>query len=293
MRPSPSDTRAWRLLLVAPLALFTALFLLPQLAFVRTSLHENLGYGRIGEALTLANYAKLVGEPLYREALTRTILVSLVVTAVCLVVGFPLAYALARARRRWAGPLLGLLVASAFITAVVKDLGLIILLSEGGALNRALRALSVVDRPLKLLGTDTGVAIGLVHYTLPLLVLILHTMIRTIGPSVEHAAEIHGATRRRVLQRVVIPLALPGIVAAALMVFNLAMGAFTTPVLLGGGRVLTFPVLIQRTVILDVDYPFGATLSACLLVVVFALNLVATYLMARQRSRLRPALRGA
>ena len=109
----------------------------------------------------------------------------------------------------------------------------------------------------------------------------------------EEAAEIHGATRLRVLRRVVVPLALPGIVAAALMVFNLAMGAFTTPVLLGGGRVLTFPVLIQRTVILDVDYPFGAALSTCLLVVVFALNLVATYLMARQRGRLATAPRGA
>jgi putative spermidine/putrescine transport system permease protein len=293
MRRHPSETRAWRLLLVAPLALFAVLFLLPQVAFVRTSVHENLGYGRFGDAITLANYARLVGEPLYRQALLRTVVVSLAVTAVCLVVGFPLAYALARSGRRWGGPLLGLLVASAFITAVVKDLGLIIVMSEGGALNRALRALSVVDRPVKLLGTDTGVVIGLVHYTLPLLVLVLHTMIRTIGRSVEEAAEIHGATRRRVLQRVVVPLALPGIVAAALMVFNLAMGAFTTPVLLGGGRVLTFPVLIQRTVILDVDYPFGASLSACLLVVVFALNLVATYLMARQRSRLAPVLRGA
>src|SRR5437867_3428617 len=209
VRPDTSDTRVWRILLMAPLAVFALLFLLPQYAFVRTSVHENLGYGRIGDALTLTNYARLVGEPPYRQALLRTIGLSVVVTAVCLAVGFPLAYALARSGRRWVGPLLGLLVASAFITAVVKDLGLIIVLSEGGVLNRALRAVHAVDRPLKLLGTGTGVVIGLVHYTLPLLVLVLYTMIRTIGRSVEEAAEIHGATRRRVLLRVVVPLAPP------------------------------------------------------------------------------------
>src|SRR5216117_3015806 len=96
MQADASDTRVWRMLLIAPLALFALLFLLPQYAFVRTSVHENLGYGRFGDALTLANYAKLVGEPLYRTALLRTVALSAVVTAICLAVGFPLAYALAR-----------------------------------------------------------------------------------------------------------------------------------------------------------------------------------------------------
>lgn len=288
-----SDTRPWRALLVAPVTIFALLFLLPQYFFVRMSFHENLGYGRIGDALTLASYARLVGEPLYRQALLRTVGLSLAVTVVGVALGFPVAYALARARGRWVGPLLGLLVVSTFITAVVKDLGLIVLLSDGGVINRALRALALVESPVKLLGTGTGVVIGLVHYTLPLLVLVLYTVIQTIAPSLEEAAVIHGATRRRVLSRVVIPLAMPGLVAAALMVFNLAMGAFTTPVLLGGGRVLTFPVLIQRTVILDVDYPFGASLSTCLFVVVFGLNLLSTALMLRQRQRLPLAPRGA
>lgn len=286
------DARPWRLALAVPLLVSLLLFVVPQYFFVRMSFHQNLGYGRIGDDVTLVNYIRLFSDPLYLTALFRTVAVSAVVALVCLVAGFPVAYVLARARTRWTAWLLGLLVASTFITAVVKDLGLIILLSESGVVNRVLQAFGALARPVRWLGTDTGVAIGLVHYTLPLLVLLLYTVVQTVPRSLEDAAHAHGASRRRVFQRVVLPLARPGIVAATLMVFNLAMGAFTTPALLGGGRVLTFPILIQRKVILDVDYPFGASLSTVLLVVVFGLNVLAGYLMLRHWSRAR-ALRPA
>lgn len=281
------DSRPWRLILTVPLVVSALLFIVPQYFFVRMSFHANLGYGRIGESLTLENYVRLFTDPLYLAALGRTVGLSGLVALICLAVGFPVAYVLARARTRWIAWLLGMLVASAFITAVVKDLGLIILLSEGGVLNRALQGVGLLARPMRWLGTEAGVFIGLVHYTLPMLVLLLYTVLQTVPRRLEDAAHVHGASRRRVFQRVIIPLARPGIVAATLMVFNLAMGAFTTPALLGGGRVLTFPILIQRTVILDVNYPFGAALSTVLLVVVFGLNVVAGYLMLRHGSRVR------
>jgi ABC-type spermidine/putrescine transport system permease subunit I len=110
----------------------------------------------------------------------------------------------------------------------------------------------------------------------------LHTVIQTVPRSLEDAAHAHGASRARVFYGVIIPIILPGMVAAALMVFNLAAGAFTTPALLGGGRVLTFSILIQRAVILDVNYPFAAALSSVLLVFVFALNVLSGWLMVKQ-----------
>ena len=190
---------------------------------------------------------------------------------------------LARAQTRWVSLLLGLLVAATFITPVVKDLGLIIILSQSGPVNVGLAAIGLISSPVHWLSSWAGVIIGLVHYTLPLTVLLLHTIIQTVPRSLEDAAHAHGASRFRVFAGIILPIVQPGLVAAALMVFNLAMGAFTTPALLGGGRILTFPILIQRSVILDVNYPFAASLSSVMLVFVFSLNLIAGYLMVKQR----------
>ncbi len=284
------DPRPWRLLLLIPLAISLALFVVPQYFFISTSFHANLGYGRIGDTFTLANYARVFTDSLYLNALIRTALLAATTAIVCLILGFPVAYVLARSRSRWVSLLVGLLVAATFITPVVKDLGLIILLSQGGAINMLLMGIGVIASPVRWLGAEAGVVVGLVHYTLPLLVLLLLTVIQTVPQSLEDAAHAHGASRLRVYYSVIIPIVRPGLVAAALMVFNLAMGAFTTPALLGGGRILTFPILIQRAVILDVDYPFAASLSSVLLVSVFSLNLVAGYLMMKQ-SQPRPAPR--
>jgi putative spermidine/putrescine transport system permease protein len=258
------------------------LFAIPQYFFISTSFHQNLGYGRVSEVLTLANYQRIFTDSLYLAALGRTLALSAITAGICLVLGFPVAYVLARSQSKWVSLLLGLLVAATFITPVVKDLGLIILLSQGGLVNATLGALGLISAPVRWLGSEAGVVIGLAHYTLPLIVLMLHTVIQTVPRSLEDAAHAHGASRLRVFYGVIIPIIMPGMVAAALMVFNLAAGAFTTPALLGGGRVLTFPILIQRTVILDVDYPFAAALSSILLLFVFALNVLSGYLMVKQ-----------
>ncbi|VTU45349.1 ABC transporter permease [Variovorax sp. PBL-E5] len=281
------DPRLWRLLLIAPLAVSLLLFAVPQYFFITTSFHQNLGYGRIGDAFTLDNYHRIFTDSLFVAALVRTVALSAITALVCLVLGFPVAYVLARAQSKWTSFLLGLLVTATFITPVVKDLGLIILLSKNGVVNGLLGAVGAISAPVVWLGSEAGVVIGLAHYTLPLIVLMLHTIIQTVPRSLEDAAHAHGASRLRVFYGVIIPIVKPGLVAAALMVFNLAAGAFTTPALLGGGRVLTFSILIQRAVILDVDYPFAAALSTLLLVFVFALNLLSGYLMIKQ-TRARP-----
>lgn len=286
------DPGPWRLILIVPLVVSLLLFAVPQYFFISTSFHQNLGYGRFGEAFTLQNYQRIFTDTLYLAALGKTLALSAITAAVCLVVGFPVAYVLARAQSKWVSLLLGLLVASTFITPVVKDLGMIILLSQGGIVNAMLGAVGLISAPIRWLGSEAGVIIGLAHYTLPLIVLMLHTVIQTVPRSLEDAAHAHGASRARVFYGVIIPIIMPGMVAAALMVFNLAAGAFTTPALLGGGRVLTFSILIQRAVILDVDYPFAAALSSILLLFVFALNILSGYLMVKQ-TRGRPSRKKA
>jgi putative spermidine/putrescine transport system permease protein len=142
----------------------------------------------------------------------------------------------------------------------------------------------VIEQPLTIYGSITGVVIGMLQFTLPFMILILFSVIQTIPRSLEDAAEIHGASRWRVMWRVVFPLSLPGVVGGTLIVFNLAMGAFTSAALLGGGRVLTLPVLIQQTVIADAKYAMGATLSAILLMIVLLINLLSVFLVQRLRA---------
>ncbi len=271
----------WSLFLLPPLLVSLVLFVAPQMAFVRGSLLHNLGYGRTGSTLTLENYAGFFTDAFYQEALLRTAGLSLIGALVCLAVGLPIAYRLARSRSRWRSIWVTLLVASSLVTVVIKALGMMVLLSANGPVNQAVLGLGLVRQPLRLLNNDVGVLLGLIHYTLPLVILILFSVVQTIPEDLEAAARTLGAPPLRVMIRVVLPLALPGLVAASLMAFNLAMGAFTSTALLGGGRVLTLPVLIQRKAVLEVDYPFAATISVVLLASGVLLNVLVLRLAGR------------
>lgn len=262
--------RSWRWLLWPSLALSFLLFALPQVFFIAMGLHRNLGFGRISESFTATNYVRILTDPLYRSSFGLTLTLALATTLVGLVLAFPTAYVLARARARWASFLVSVLLISSFITVVIKVLGLIVILGDNGLVNGVLRALHLGS--LRMLGNETGVLVGLVHYTLPFLILILFSMIQTIPRSLEEAAEVQGASRLGVFRRIVLPLAMPGVITGGLIAFNMSMGAFTSAVLLGGGRVLTLPVLIQRKIVFDVDYPLGSALSTALVGVVLALN---------------------
>jgi len=273
----------WSLFLLPPLLVSLVLFVAPQMAFVRGSLLHNLGYGQTGPTLTLENYVRFFTDAFYQEALLRTAGLSLIDALACLAVGLPIAYRLARSRSRWRSMWLTLVVASSLVTVVIKALGMMVLLSANGPVNQVVLGLGLVREPLRLLNNDVGVVLGLIHYTLPLVILILFSVVQTIPEDLEAAARTLGAPPLRVMVRVVLPLALPGLVAASLMAFNLAMGAFTSTALLGGGRVLTLPVLIQRKAVLEVDYPFAATISVVLLVSGVLLNVLVLRLAMRLR----------
>jgi ABC-type spermidine/putrescine transport system permease subunit I len=148
--------------------------------------------------------------------------------------------------------------------------------------------LGMIDDPIRLLNNNVGVTLGLVHYTLPLVVLVLFSVVQTIPESLEEAAASLGAGPWRAIYRVVLPLAMPGLVAAGLMAFNLAMGTFTSTALLGGGKVLTLPILIERKAILEVNYPVAATISMMLLLAGILVNVVAIS-VAQQMQRGTPA----
>ncbi|HUA53133.1 MAG TPA: ABC transporter permease [Candidatus Sulfotelmatobacter sp.] len=254
-----------------------------QAVFLRISFYRDRSFGRVASDLTLDNYRRVLGDPFYLHSLALTAEVALLVLACSLVVGYPAAYILARMRGPWVGVLLGAMIASALVAEVIKVLGLVVIFSADGVLNRGLRALGLIDAPLSLLGTVPGVVVGLLHFTLGFVILLLFGVIQTIPRSLEEAARVHGATRLRALWRVVLPLSLPGVIAGGLVVFNLSMGAFTAAALLGGGRVLTMPVLIERTMMLETRYAIAACAAAVLMGSVLIANVATSLVLGRRR----------
>ncbi|MFO1283554.1 MAG: ABC transporter permease [Burkholderiales bacterium] len=274
----------WELLLIPPFVVTFVLMAASQFVFLKGSFYRDLGIGRIGETLELTNYVRFFTDAFYLRTLWITIEVSALATLFTLILAYPVAYVIARMRSRMAMVMLSAIVVSTFITIVIKVFGLIIIFSADGWLNHTLIGLGVVDKPWNIIGKISGVVVGLMHFSLGFGVLMLYSVIQTIPRSLEEAARVHGAPRRRMFWRVVLPLSLPGVIIGALMIFNMCMGAFTSAALLGGGRVFTLPVLIQRTVIMESKYSMGGTLAAVLVVSVLLINLLSVWLLQRMRA---------
>lgn len=274
----------WGWILLPSLLLCGALVFASQYVFLRGSFFRDLGMGRVDETFTLLNYVRFFSDRFYLDVVWLTVRVSAWATLFTLLLGFPVAYLIARMRSRLAMWLLAGVVIATFITIVIKVFGIIIIFSADGWLNRAMLWSGLIERPYTVIGTEEGVVMGLMHFTLGFGVLLLYSVIQTIPRSFEEAAQIHGASRWRVHWRVLLPLSLPGMTVGALMIFNMCMGAFTSAALLGGGRVFTLPVLVQRVVMMEVKYSMGGTLAAVLLVTAIIINLLSVLLLRRLRA---------
>jgi len=274
----------WGSLLIGPFLISAALLFGSQFVFLEQSFHRDLRFGQQDAQWSLANFGQVVSDPYYLHALWLTTYISLAVALVCIIVGFPIAKVLARQRSRWTTALLSAIVLTSFITTVIQIFGLIIIFRADGPVNELLRFLGVTGRSFELIGTPLGVILGLVYASFGFAVMLMYGIVLTIPVSLDEAAAVHGASRLRILLRVVLPLSAPGLIIAFLTIFNSCMGSFTSAALLGGGRVLTLPVLIERTMLLDVKYGIAGTLAGLLLVFVVVLNLVSVAILRRFRA---------
>jgi putative spermidine/putrescine transport system permease protein len=271
----------WHWLLLPPLLVMTVLLAGSQAAFLSASFYRDMGHGLQASHPSLANYARMVGDPFYWEVLRTSVVLSAAASVWVVGLGFPTAYVLARSRSRWAPAMLALILLSAFVSIAIKIYGLMIIFAGDGLLNRILMAAGLTSGPVTVIGTRFGVVLGLSYFSFGFAVMLLYSVVLTIPRSLEEAASVHGASRPRTLWRVVVPLAAPGLTTAFLTVFNLCMGAFTSAALLGGGRVLTLPVLIERSILADLRYGLGGALATLLMVVVLIVNLLPALLRRR------------
>lgn len=274
----------WGLWLIGPFLLGFTLLVGSQFMFLKASFFADLGFGKVSTTLDFSNYVRIVTDRYFLRTLWLTTYISAIVAALCIVVGFPIAHVLARLRSRWTTVMLSAIVLTSFITIVIQIFGLIIIFRADGPVNRVLLAAGIIGQPFSLVGSVGGVVVGLVYSAFGFAVMLMYSVARTIPVSLDEAAAIHGASRLRIFRRIILPLSLPGLIVGFLTVFNLCMGAFTSAALLGGGRILTLPVLIQRTMLLDVKYGMAGALAAVLLVSVVALNLLSVAILKRFRA---------
>ncbi len=245
-------------------AVVAVLFVYPLLHFFRFSF-DTLHEGRLIRGFSLDAYRAFAGDAYYWLNVWTTLKLAAVVTLVCMVVGYPLAYAIWSVRspraRRW----VSLAVMSPLVVSVVvRAYGWIVLLGRQGAVNYALQHAGLTHGPLPLINNFTGVAIATVHVLLPFMVFPLLGALDRVDPALKEAAADLGAPRWRIFQTVTWPLTAHGLAAGAQLVFPLALSAYVTPQLLGGGRVLVLSTLIYQTTI-DVNWPIATVASIALL----------------------------
>jgi putative spermidine/putrescine transport system permease protein len=247
---------AWAIVPAA--LLFVLFFLLPFAVMAGLSLLSGNPVSNPNAAFTWRNYARLVDSDLYVDALIATLRIGVVVTALALVIGYPLAHWMARMRSPLGHALLLMAVIAPMLTGiVVRTFAWMTLLADRGVINTTLAWLGWIEKPLPLMYGEFGVVVGL------------------IDPALEEAARNLGAGRLRTFLEVTLPLSLPGILAGSVLVFALAISAYVTPVLLGGGNVLTLPMLIYQQVSASFNLGFAGALGVVLLAV--SLMLVVAY----------------
>jgi ABC-type spermidine/putrescine transport system permease subunit I len=216
---------------------------------------------------TIENYRQ-IGDALYREALLRSLLLSVTATLLCLVIGFPVAYWITLQPRRRQLIALLLIIIPFWTSFLVRTYAFATLIANGGPLEDLAHAIGLLDAHsgLNLLYTRKGIAAGIVYSYLPLMILPLYVALERIDPRVIASARDLGASPHRVMRRVVIPLAMPGIVAGCILVGIPATGEYVIPSILGGGKTLMFGNVVASQFLDAGNIPFGSALAVALMV---------------------------
>lgn len=253
------------LLLLAPLGLWLfILIILPHVDMLLISLHEKVA-PRVYEYST-ANYAEFFTEPLYWRTFARTAVMSIMATALTLLIGFPVSYYIAKMLRgRMKNFLFLLCLVPFWVSELVRTFGWMILLRESGVISGALQWLGVAEGPVEMLYNDATVMVGLVYTSMLFMVVPLVSTLDSLDDSLVEAGYDLGGNAYTVLRQIIIPHAMPGIVSGCIVVFMLTLGNYLTPVLLGGKNSLWFTEMIYTQFITRFNWELGAAFGFLLL----------------------------
>jgi putative spermidine/putrescine transport system permease protein len=271
--------------LIGPATVIVAMgLLLPICILFRYSLNQFKPRVMMVEAFTLENYVKFFTDPYYTNIFFTTLKVALICTAICLVLGFPLAYVLARTQTRFKNILIMLVVLPLFVGNAVRAAGWMTLFGSKGFLNVTLMDIGIISEPIQIMFTEGAVIAGIIAVNLPYMVLTLQSVIEGIERNIEEAAFSLGAGPFAMFRRVLWPMALPGIIAGTILTFILGMNAYATPVLLGGPKFKMMGPLVFGQFQLN-NWPFGAAVSFILMTATLVLTATANILIQRRYRR--------
>jgi len=261
--------RLERLLLVLPGVLLVTIFWLVPLGVIFIfSFYTNNPFGGYDPIFTFQNFRAIGIEPFYRKIFfDRTLVNAIVVTVACVLVGYPVAYRLARMPEKRAAKLLVIIVVPFLTATIFRVYGLVYLLGNKGFINSLLMSLGA--SPIKLIWNKAGVIIGFLNVLLPYMILTLYASIVQVDRSLEEAARMLGASGWKAFLYILLPLTKPGIATGCIFVFAIAIGTFEVPAILGGMREMAISMLIQQKVGL-MNYPMASALAVALLVLVVA-----------------------
>jgi putative spermidine/putrescine transport system permease protein len=253
--------------LALPLAgFFLVFFITPLLLLIFVSLHTDPEMKRFG----FDQFHKFLSDPYSLKVLGQTLVIGAETTALCLLLGFPLAWLYVRSPGWLRGVLILIILLPLLTSVVVRTFAWIVILGRLGIVNSALMTLGLIDTPLRLLYSEGGLVVALAQVHMPLMVLPLITALSRVDPNLADASAALGAGAWRTFLRITVPLTLAGIIAGCLLTYCMSLTAFITQTLVGGGQMLLMPGYIYQQVAAAQDWPFAAAISVIFLVAVLA-----------------------
>ncbi len=253
------------LLLPGLIALLTT-FLLPLIWLVRASFASSAMAALRGGDWTLESYRTVLFDPFYWKIAWNTLYLGVNVAVLAVILSYPIALFLARTQSRWRGVLTALAVAPLLTSSVVRTYGWMVILGDRGVINTALQSSGLTDGVVRLTNNYFGATVALVEILMPYAILAMLSGFGRLNTQLEEAAAMLGANRLRVFTRIVLPLSLPGVLTATLLVFVLAISSFVTPRLMGGGRVFVIGTEVYNEATVTLNWPLAASLSVLLLI---------------------------
>ncbi len=253
-------------LLFTPFALWIGLLIvLPQLGIGYVSLREKVGVNEF--TFGFGNYAAFFEEPIYRNTLLRTAWISVLVTTLALLMGFPVAYYIAKiAKERSRAGLFLMCLIPLWVSDLVRAYGWILLLRETGVISTTLVSLGIISGPIEMLYNDVTVIIGLVYTVILFMIVPLVSTLQGMDDALLEAGYNLGGSRLTVFRRIIVPYAMPGIVAGCIITFMLTAGSYLTPILLGGKNSSWFTEQIYTQFVTRYNWEMGSTFGVLLLI---------------------------
>lgn len=276
---SPFRSKFDLIVLLAPMALLIlAVFDLPLM---------NTAYWSIADsktgALTTQFYADFARSNVYSCVIWRTLVVALEVTIVTVLLGYPLAYWTTKLKPRLRMVVLGIIVMTFWVSILVRTYAWIVILGNGGLVNRTLLGLGLTTRPVEFLYNEIGILIGMANVLLPFLILPLYAAMAKVDVRLMQVAETLGASRTRIFWQIFFPLTLQALAASAILIFILSLGFYITPAVLGGGRFPLISNMMDLLINRFAQWEMAAVVSVVLMAV--TLSLYAVYQWVRERGQ--------